>query len=90
VLGIAAFLAVESTRLIPEPTMPIRIFSNRTSLGGFVVAFVHSILTFWTTYFLYVPPSEYTYQPHTKFFVNYSALENDLPIMARRVANYGS
>ncbi|ETS82778.1 hypothetical protein PFICI_04654 [Pestalotiopsis fici W106-1] len=32
--------------------MPIRLFSNRTSLGGFAVAFVHSMLTYWITYFM--------------------------------------
>lgn len=52
ILGIAAFLAIESTTLIAEPTMPISLFSNRTSLGGFAVTFIHSMLMYWTTYFL--------------------------------------
>lgn len=52
VLGIGSFIGIESTQWIPEPTMPIRLFSNRTSLGGFAVAFVHSMLTYWITYFM--------------------------------------
>ncbi|RYO90018.1 hypothetical protein DL762_002913 [Monosporascus cannonballus] len=52
ILGIVAFLAIESTILIPEPTMPIRIFSNRTSLGGFALTFIHSMLMYWVSYFL--------------------------------------
>lgn len=51
-LGIIAFLAVESTTLIPEPTMPIRIFSNRTSLRGFALTFIQSMLMYWVSYFL--------------------------------------
>jgi MFS family permease len=52
VLGIGSFIGIESTQWIPEPTMPIRLFSNRTSLGGFAVAFIHSMLTYWITYFM--------------------------------------
>ncbi|KAI0202905.1 MFS general substrate transporter [Astrocystis sublimbata] len=52
ILGIAAFIALESTTLIPEPTMPLRLFSNRTSLGAFGVASIHALLTNFTVYFL--------------------------------------
>jgi len=51
-VGIAAFLAIESTRLIPEPTMPLRLFSNRTSLGAFGIASLHAMLTNFLTFFL--------------------------------------
>lgn len=51
-LGLSAFLWVESTTLIPEPTMPIRLFANRTSLGGYALTFVHGMLTYWLSYFL--------------------------------------
>ncbi|KAK3318101.1 multidrug resistance protein Fnx1 [Apodospora peruviana] len=50
--GIAAFIALESTRLIPEPTMPLRLFSNRTSLGAFAIASLHAMLTNFLTFFL--------------------------------------
>jgi MFS family permease len=51
-LGQGGFLALQSSKLIPEPTMPIRLFSNRTSLSTFALTFVHAILTYWLTYFL--------------------------------------
>ena len=51
-LGIGAFLCIESTTLIPEPTMPLRLFSNRTSLGAFGIALLHAMLTNFTVYFL--------------------------------------
>lgn len=51
-LGLCGFLALEASPLIPEPTMPIRLFSNRTSLSTFVLTFLHSILTFSISYYL--------------------------------------
>ncbi|KAJ4386027.1 hypothetical protein N0V93_008918 [Gnomoniopsis smithogilvyi] len=52
VIGLIGFLALESTDLIREPTVPIRSFSNRTSLPTFALAFIHSILTYWLSYYL--------------------------------------
>ncbi|RYP41492.1 hypothetical protein DL767_000997 [Monosporascus sp. MG133] len=51
-VGLLAFLAVQSTKWIPEPTMPLRIFSNRTSLSAFGLTFLHSTMLYWTSYFL--------------------------------------
>ena len=51
-VGIGVFLCIESTALIPEPTMPLRLFSNRTSLGAFGIASLHAMLTNFTVYFL--------------------------------------
>lgn len=51
-LGIGGFLVLESTTLILEPTMPFRIFSNRTSLPTFGLAFIQSMLTYWSSYYL--------------------------------------
>ncbi|KAI9655969.1 MAG: hypothetical protein M1821_005030 [Bathelium mastoideum] len=50
--GLIAFLALQSTSCIPEPTMPLRMFANRTSLAGFALTFIHSILMFQITYYL--------------------------------------
>ncbi|KAK4158903.1 putative efflux pump [Cladorrhinum sp. PSN259] len=50
--GLAAFLAIESINLIPQPTMPIRLFTNRTSLGAFGLTYVASILTYWMAFWL--------------------------------------
>ncbi|PLB54745.1 multidrug resistance protein Fnx1, partial [Aspergillus steynii IBT 23096] len=54
ILGLAGFLALESSTLLPtdEPTMPLRLFANRTSLGSFGLTFIHAMLTYWITYFL--------------------------------------
>lgn len=51
-IGIGGFLILESMPLIPEPTMPFRIFSNRTSLPTFGLAFIQSMLTYWSSYYL--------------------------------------
>ncbi|KAI1416806.1 putative multidrug resistance protein fnx1 [Hypoxylon sp. FL1857] len=51
-LGLAGFLAVQASNLVPEPTMPLRLFSNRTSHSGFGVTFIHSLLMYWQIYFL--------------------------------------
>lgn len=50
-LRIAGFLVLESTTLILEPTMPFRIFSNRTPLPTFGLAFIQSMLTYWISYY---------------------------------------
>lgn len=50
-LGLGAFVALESTSLISEPTMPPRLFSNRTSAGSFAITMVSSILMYSLTYF---------------------------------------
>ncbi|KAF2136530.1 uncharacterized protein K452DRAFT_258938 [Aplosporella prunicola CBS 121167] len=52
ILGLIGFLGLESWSGLPEPTMPIRIFSNRTSLATFGLTFVHAILNYWITYWL--------------------------------------
>lgn len=51
-VGLIAFLALESTNWIAEHTMPIRLFTNRTSLGAFALTFVHSLLMYCLSYFL--------------------------------------
>ncbi|KAI0010868.1 putative multidrug resistance protein fnx1 [Xylariaceae sp. FL0662B] len=52
IAGLIAFLALQTTTWVPEPTMPLRIFSNRTSLTGFGLTFLHSTMLYWSTYFL--------------------------------------
>jgi hypothetical protein len=50
--GIGIFHWVESTTWIVEPTMPFRLFSNRTSLGAFAIASLHAMPTNFLTFFL--------------------------------------
>jgi Major Facilitator Superfamily len=53
-LGFVAFLFYEGSRFCLEPTMPIHLFTNRTSATSFILTFFHSIITVWTIYFLQV------------------------------------
>ncbi|RAH68496.1 MDR family MFS transporter [Aspergillus aculeatinus CBS 121060] len=49
-VGLLGFIAYEA--LPPEPTMPLRLFRNRTAATLFVMAFIYSLLLFWVCYFL--------------------------------------
>ncbi|KAF2468729.1 MFS general substrate transporter [Lindgomyces ingoldianus] len=52
-LGITGFTAFLIYQRYPtEPSMPPRLFGNRTSMTAFILTFLHSLLTFWTIYFL--------------------------------------
>lgn len=52
-LGLVGFLIFESSsRLAPQPTMPLHLLSNRTSATVFFLTFLHSIITIWSLYFL--------------------------------------
>ncbi|KAL3489048.1 major facilitator superfamily domain-containing protein [Aspergillus germanicus] len=53
--GLAAFHAIQtSPRICPEPTIPPRLFSNRTSVAAFILSFLHGTLLYWKIYFLSV------------------------------------
>ncbi|PWY85554.1 multidrug resistance protein Fnx1 [Aspergillus eucalypticola CBS 122712] len=53
ILGLAGFMVFQASgKGVEEPTMPIRLFANRTSLATFGLTFLHAILTYWMTYFL--------------------------------------
>ncbi|KAK8091308.1 MFS general substrate transporter [Apiospora phragmitis] len=49
-IGLVLFLAFETK--IPEPTTPLRLFTNRTSLAGFWCAFTHNMLVYWILFVL--------------------------------------
>ncbi|KAL6232482.1 hypothetical protein BDW75DRAFT_247150 [Aspergillus navahoensis] len=51
-IGLIAFLIYEATPAVKEPTMPMRLFANRTSSATFVMSFVHGLLLYWVCYFL--------------------------------------
>ncbi|GLA78050.1 hypothetical protein AtubIFM55763_010535 [Aspergillus tubingensis] len=52
-LGLVGFMVFQASgKGAEEPTMPIRLFANRTSLATFGLTFLHAILTYWMTYFL--------------------------------------
>ncbi len=51
IAGLGLFHLYES-RVPLEPTMPIRLFSNRTSATSYYLTFMHALLTLWVLYFL--------------------------------------
>ena len=51
IAGLGLFHFYES-RFPLEPTMPTRLFSNRTSATSFFLTFMHALLTLWVLYFL--------------------------------------
>ncbi|KAF4886521.1 Efflux pump FUS6 [Colletotrichum fructicola] len=50
--GLVGFMFFEASRFAPQPTVPLRLFSNRTSASVFVLTFLHSVVTMWVLYFL--------------------------------------
>jgi EmrB/QacA subfamily drug resistance transporter len=52
VLGWAIFGFHQASSLVQEPTMPPRIFSNRTALTGYLLVFISSMLLEWIVYYL--------------------------------------
>jgi hypothetical protein len=52
--GLAAFLFYEGSKFCLNPTMPLRLFQNRRTVGACILAFFNSLLTVWVVYFLSV------------------------------------
>lgn len=51
-VGLFIFTAFEWTpRLCPEPSVPRKLVSNRTSAVALVLTFLHAIVTYWAYYF---------------------------------------
>ncbi|GJC90832.1 efflux pump FUS6 [Colletotrichum liriopes] len=50
--GLAGFFVFEGSRLAPNPTVPLHLFSNRTSLSVMFITFFHGIVTIWQLYFM--------------------------------------
>ena len=51
-VGFGVFLLAEKCKFTKEPTMPIHLFTDRTSLTAFILTFLHSVVTIWAIYFL--------------------------------------
>jgi MFS family permease len=51
-VGMGVFFAYESSKFCVQPTIPPRMFANRTSAIGLVCTFIQSMLTMWRVYFL--------------------------------------
>ncbi|KAG8666639.1 COP9 signalosome complex subunit 1 [Fusarium poae] len=51
-VALLAFFAYQAAPWLKEPTMPLRLFGNRTSSTLLVISFIHSLLLYWICYFL--------------------------------------
>ncbi|RII13604.1 hypothetical protein CUC08_Gglean004374 [Alternaria sp. MG1] len=51
-LGLIGFHIYEAVGGQKEPVVPARLFTNCTSLTGFVLVFLHGMILYWITYFL--------------------------------------
>jgi MFS family permease len=51
-VGTALFFVYESSKFCVQPTIPPRMFRNRTSALGLICTFIQSMLTMWRVYFL--------------------------------------
>ncbi|KAF2192167.1 MFS general substrate transporter [Zopfia rhizophila CBS 207.26] len=50
--ALVVFLFYEESSYCLHPTMPLRLFRNRTSAAAFAITFIHSLLTLLVIYFL--------------------------------------
>lgn len=50
--GLGVFVFYEESNYCPHPTIPMRLFRNRTSAAAFAITFIHSMLTLLVIYFL--------------------------------------
>jgi EmrB/QacA subfamily drug resistance transporter len=50
--GMVAFLVYQGSRWCLEPTMPLRLFANRTAAITYVLSFLHGIILYWVSLFL--------------------------------------
>ncbi|TPX24715.1 hypothetical protein DIZ76_010150 [Coccidioides immitis] len=51
-VGMILFYTHQTSRICVEPSIPLRLFPNPTSLCALLLGFVLSILVYWTGYFL--------------------------------------
>ncbi|KAM0372783.1 hypothetical protein ACHAO7_010413 [Fusarium culmorum] len=51
-VALLAFFAYQGAPWLKEPTMPLRLFGNRTSSTLLAISFIHSLLLYWICYFL--------------------------------------
>jgi MFS family permease len=53
IVGVFIFFGLQASPwLCPEPTIPLRLFSNWTSSLGFLMNFLNGLLMYWATYYL--------------------------------------
>jgi EmrB/QacA subfamily drug resistance transporter len=52
VVGVAVFLVYQGSKMCKDPTMPLELFSNRTSAIAYALTFLSAMLLQWVSYFL--------------------------------------
>ena len=50
--GLAIFYHFETSKLCVEPSLPRRLFGNRTSVVAYILTFIHTLLLYWEIYFM--------------------------------------
>jgi EmrB/QacA subfamily drug resistance transporter len=51
-LGLIGFIFYEGSRWCVEPTVPLRLFSNRTAALTYILSFLHGTILYWVSLFL--------------------------------------
>jgi EmrB/QacA subfamily drug resistance transporter len=51
-LGLIGFIFYEGSRWCVEPTVPLRLFSNRTATLTYILSFLHGTILYWVSLFL--------------------------------------
>ncbi|KAA8645746.1 hypothetical protein EYZ11_001255 [Aspergillus tanneri] len=51
-VGLVAFMYFQASRWCLEPTMPLRLFTNRTAALTYILSFLHGIILYWVSMFL--------------------------------------
>ncbi|RYO99408.1 hypothetical protein DL764_006820 [Monosporascus ibericus] len=51
-IALAGFVALEATRFVTNPMMPLHLFANRITSAVFILTFLHGLITMWAFYFI--------------------------------------
>jgi heme/copper-type cytochrome/quinol oxidase subunit 4 len=51
-VALAGFVALEGSRFVANPMMPLRLFRNSISSSVFALTFIHGLVTMWALYFV--------------------------------------
>ncbi|KAI4858858.1 major facilitator superfamily domain-containing protein [Hypoxylon rubiginosum] len=84
-VGWLVFAGYEISPLCKEPTMPPRIFSNRTAVTGFAINFISSMLLEWTVY--YLPYYFQTLRGSTQLFSSVQVLPFNVFLVPSAIIN---
>ncbi|KAI1171152.1 major facilitator superfamily domain-containing protein [Nemania sp. FL0916] len=52
IVALAGFVALEGTRFVANPMVPLHLFASRVTSVVFLLTFLHGVVTMWALYFL--------------------------------------